>query len=113
MAMNMQEAFAQARGVASVRRVFGKPYQRDGVVVIPAARIRGGGGGGGGEGGQPDGGTGSGSGMGLAFSARPVGAYVIRDGKVKWKPALDVTSVVLRVQAALILLLLILLRRRR
>jgi uncharacterized spore protein YtfJ len=29
--------------------VFGEPYEKDGVTIIPAARIRGGAGGGGGE----------------------------------------------------------------
>lgn len=97
----------------SARRVFGKPHEHDGVVVIPAARIRGMGGGGGGEGGQSDRGTGSGAGLGFGVDARPVGAFVIRKGAVKWKPAFDFTSVALRGQAGVIALLLVLLLRRR
>jgi uncharacterized spore protein YtfJ len=69
--MEVQEVLAQARDGMSVKRVFGEPYEKNGVTVIPAARVQGGAGGGGGEG--PEGqGRGSGSGFGLA--ARPVGA---------------------------------------
>jgi uncharacterized spore protein YtfJ len=111
--MDVQEALTGTRDAMSARRVFGKPYEHDGVVVIPAAKVRGMGGGGGGEGGQPDGGTGSGAGMGFGLNARPVGAFVIRKGAVRWKPALDVTSVALRAQTGVIALLLVLLLRRR
>jgi uncharacterized spore protein YtfJ len=74
----------RARDVLTVRRVFGDPIERDGVTVIPAANVRGGGGGGGGSG--PDG---EGSGGGFGVSATPAGAYVIKDGTVRWEPALD------------------------
>src|SRR4051812_30396250 len=84
----------RARGAASARRIYGKPYERDGVTVIPAARISGGYGGGGGN--SPEAGDGSGFGVGL--HGRPVGAFVITKDKVRWKPPLDVTSVVLRAQ---------------
>jgi uncharacterized spore protein YtfJ len=70
----------------SAKRVYAKPYKQNGVTVIPAARVSGGAGGGGGEG--PEGG-GEGSGAGFGLIARPVGAYVIRDGEVRWKPAID------------------------
>ena len=69
--------------------------------------------GGGGEGDQPDNGKGSGFGLGFGLGAAPVGAYVIRGERVEWKPAIDVTSVILRLQGVLILGLLALLRRRR
>ena len=73
----------RARDVLTVRRVFGDPIERDGVTIIPAAKVRGGGGGGG-EG--PDG---RGSGGGFGVSATPAGAYVIKNGTVRWEPALD------------------------
>ena len=111
--MDVQGTLSQVRDAISAKHVYGEPYEHDGIVVIPAARVRGFGGGGGGEGSQPDRGTGSGSGLGFGLDARPVGAYVISSGKLDWKPAVDATSVALRAQAALILLLLILLRRRR
>ena len=75
----------QARDAITVRRVYGDPIERDGTVVIPAAVVAGGGGGGGGI--DLHGQTGAGSGFGL--HARPVGAFVIRDGDVRWEPAVD------------------------
>ena len=117
--MDVPEAVTQIRDAINVKRVFGQPYERDGVVVIPAARVGGGGGGGGGEGTEPSSESngsaaksGSGFGLGFGLGATPVGAYVIEGGKVRWKPALDITNIVLRAQAAVILVLLVLLRRR-
>ena len=111
--MEVQEVLSQVRDAVTVKRVYGEPYERNGVVVIPAARVGGGGGGGGGEGDQPDKGKGSGFGLGFGLGAAPVGAYVIRGDEVEWKPAIDVTSLILRLQGVLILVLLALLRKRR
>jgi uncharacterized spore protein YtfJ len=111
--MEMQEVLSQVRDAVTVKRVYGEPYERNGVVVIPVARVGGGGGGGGGEGDDPEKGKGSGFGLGFGLGGTPVGAYVIRGEQVEWKPAVDVTSVILRLQGVLILLLLALLRRRR
>jgi uncharacterized spore protein YtfJ len=111
--MEVQEVLAQVKDAMSASRVYGEPYERNGVVVIPAARVAGGAGGGGGEGTQPDKGGGTGYGLGYGLGASPVGAYVIRGDQVEWKPAIDTTSLLLRAQAALILVLLIVLRRRR
>jgi uncharacterized spore protein YtfJ len=76
----------QARDAMSARRVYGKPVEANGVTVIPAARVMGGAGGGNGEG--PNG-TGQGEGAGFGLMARPVGAFVIKDGGVRWRPAVD------------------------
>jgi uncharacterized spore protein YtfJ len=76
-----------ARDAMTVHRVFGDLVERDGVAVVPVARIRGGGGGGGGSGPAAEGGTGSGGGFGVA--ARPAGVFVIKDGSVEWRPAVD------------------------
>jgi uncharacterized spore protein YtfJ len=115
--MNVPETLTQIRDAITVKRVFGEPYERDGVTIIPAARVGGGGGGGGGEGSQPGSNgaatsTGSGFGLGFGLGAAPVGAFVVTGGEVRWRPALDLTSVVLRAQSALIIVLLMLLRRR-
>ncbi|MEX0666383.1 MAG: spore germination protein GerW family protein [Acidimicrobiia bacterium] len=75
----------QARDALTVRRVYGDPIERDGTVVIPAAAVAGGAGGGGGT--DELGNVGGGSGFGL--HARPVGAFVIRDGNVRWEPVID------------------------
>jgi uncharacterized spore protein YtfJ len=72
--------------------VFGEPYEKDGVTVIPAARVQGGAGGGSGE--DPQG-QGKGSGSGFGMTARPVGAFIIRDGELSWRPAVDVNRTVL------------------
>lgn len=85
--MRVEELIEGARDVLSVKRVFGEPYERDGVTVIPAASF--GGGGGGGDN-KPDGGGGGGFGLG----AKPAGAYVIKDGAVTWQPALDINKII-------------------
>jgi uncharacterized spore protein YtfJ len=101
--MDVQELIGQARDALTVKRVFGEPYEKDGVTIIPAARVQGGAGAGGGE--DPQGqGTGSGSGFGM--TARPVGAFVIRDGELSWRPAVDVTRIALGGQLVAIVALL-------
>jgi hypothetical protein len=59
--MKVDELFSGAREAISVRRVYGDPIEHD---------------------------DGNGGG-GFGLRARPVGAYVIRDGEVTWKPAID------------------------
>jgi uncharacterized spore protein YtfJ len=88
--MSLSQLLDTTREALTVRRVFAEPYERDGVTVIAAARVRGAGGGGGGkdEHGQ------EGDGGGFVFTARPVGAYVLKDGAVAWQPAVDVERVV-------------------
>jgi uncharacterized spore protein YtfJ len=83
---NVDELLEGAREAISVRRVFGDPYEQDGVTVIPAAAVRGGAGGGG------DSENNGGGGFGV--QARPGGAYVIKDGKVTWTPAVDPNRIV-------------------
>ena len=94
--MNVEELLSGARDAISVRRVYGDPIERDGVAVIPAAVVGGGGGGGG------DNEDNGGGGFGLR--ARPVGAYVIKNGEVTWKPAIDPMRLAFLVVAALWLL---------
>ena len=100
--MDVQELLSGARDAVTVKRVFGEPYERDGVTVIPAAKVAGGGGGGAGQ--QGDGSAGSGSGFGLG--GRPAGAYVIKDGSVRWQPALDLNRMILGGQVVAIVALL-------
>ena len=101
--MEVQEVLAQARDAMTVKRVFGEPYEKNGVTVIPVARVQGGAGGGGGEG--PEG-QGRGSGTGFGLSARPVGAYLIRGDEVTWRPAVDLNRIVLGGQIVTIVALL-------
>lgn len=100
--MKIDEIMQQGRDALTVKKVFGEPFEKDGVAVIPAAVVRGGGGGGSGE--DMNGNQGGGGGYGL--SARPVGAYQIKDGKVTWIPALDLTRIILVGQLVAILFLL-------
>lgn len=44
--MDVQNVIAQARDAITVKRVFGEPYETNGVTVIPAAKVVGGAGGG-------------------------------------------------------------------
>jgi uncharacterized spore protein YtfJ len=103
--VDVQEIISQARDVLTVRRVFGEPYEKNGVTVIPAAVVRGGAGGGSGEGQAPEGG-GQGSGSGFGVAAKPSGAYVIRGDRVQWQPALDINRVILGGQIVAIFALL-------
>ena len=107
--MDVQETIAKARDAITVKRVYGAPYERNGTTVIPAAAVGGGGGGGSGEG-PGEGQTGGGAGFGLA--ARPVGAYVISDGKVRWEPAVDVNRIAMQAIAAAAAIAAVLLWRR-
>jgi uncharacterized spore protein YtfJ len=65
--MDVQQLIAQGRDMITAKRVFGDPYEKDGITIIPAATVQGGGGGGGGEG---PGGEGKG---GVAEEAYPPG----------------------------------------
>ena len=75
------------RDAITVRRVYGEPYQEDGVTIIPAAHVVGGGGGG------CD--TLGNGGSGFGMSARPVGAWVIKDGDATWRPSIDLNRTIL------------------
>jgi uncharacterized spore protein YtfJ len=91
-----QDVLADIRGTRdalTVRRVFGDPYEIDGVTVIPVGRVYGGGGGGAGEG-DGAGQTGSGYGTGFGLGAHAIGVYEVRDGEVSWRPAVDTTRLV-------------------
>jgi hypothetical protein len=92
MTMEVSEVIGTAREFVAAERVYGQPYEKNGVTVIPAAKISGGGGGGTGQG--PDG-QGSGVGGGFGLGARPVGAYVISGDKVRWTPAVDFGQILL------------------
>ena len=86
--MDFAELVDRSREQLSARMVFGEPVEREGIVMVPAARVRGGGGGG--AGGEP-GETGGGFGV----TATPAGAFIFGDGKVRWRPAVNPNQIVL------------------
>ena len=97
--MNALDAVNQAKEVINVRRVYGEPYQENGLTIIPAANVIGGGGGGGDTEGN--------GGVGFGVRARPAGAWVIKDGEATWRPAFDLNRAVLMGQLIAIIALLV------
>jgi uncharacterized spore protein YtfJ len=125
--MDVQDLLSKVGQSLSVGRAFGAAYEKDGAMIIPVALVAGGGGGGEGTGpyaaasnnesaggGEkaPDqtGDVPSGSGGGFGGVVMPVGAYVVKDGNVRWVAALNLNLVVL---AALATLRLVIRSRRR
>ena len=82
--VDVGELMEKAKDTVTVKRVFGEPIEKDGVLIVPCAWVAGGGGGG--EGGE---GQTAGSGGGFGFHARPVGVYVISGGTVKFRPVIE------------------------
>ena len=81
MTTQLQDILDKARHSANVRDVYGEPIERDGMTIIPVARVMGAGGGGSGTGHE-----GEGAGHGYALKSEPVGVYVIKDGSVSFQP---------------------------
>ncbi|MGZ4401176.1 MAG: sporulation protein [Gaiellaceae bacterium] len=98
---NVDEVLKGVRDAMTVKRIYGEAVERDGTTVIPAAYVFASGGGGGDN--QQNGG------VGFTLRARPAGAYVIRDGVVTWRPAVDATRIAIVVG----LMIACALRRRR
>ncbi len=86
--MQIEELMERARDGIDIRQVFGEPYERNGITIIPVARV--GGGGGSGKG-PPDA---QGSGTGFGFKAEPAGVYVIKGDDVSWQPAVNVNRII-------------------
>jgi uncharacterized spore protein YtfJ len=85
--MDVQEVLTGAQESMAAKRVYGEPYEKNGITVIPAASVMGGGGGGSDT-------TGNGGG-GFGITARPAGAWIIKGESVRWQPAVDATKVAL------------------
>jgi uncharacterized spore protein YtfJ len=83
---NVDELLSGAQDSISVKRVFGEPIENNGTTVVPVATVLGGGGGGGDNHNN--------GGLGFGLGAKPSGAYVIKGGEVKWKPAVDVNRLI-------------------
>ena len=105
--MDVHEVLEHARDAMTVKRVFGDPYEKDGVTLVPVANVMGGAGAGGGTGAgakpaasseEPaeESAVESGYGMGYGLRATPAGVYVIKGGEVEWKPALDMNQLTMQ-----------------
>jgi uncharacterized spore protein YtfJ len=119
-AADILERIRSGTEAATVSRVFGAPIERDGVTVVPVATVKAGGGAGGGTAApairDDDNPQGEGVGGGFGFEARPAGVFLIRDGDVSWRPAIDVNKIVVGGQVALVagfLVIRSIVRRRR
>jgi uncharacterized spore protein YtfJ len=99
-----EEMMTETKDLVTVKRVYGEPYQSNGVTLIPAASVRGGMGSGEGEG---SGTTPAGRGGGMGISARPIGAYRIKGDDVDWVPAVDVSRVIVTGQLVAMVALLV------
>ena len=79
-----------ARHVMSVKRVYGEPYEKNGLTIIPAAIVGGVAGGAGGDQTVDESGE-----RAFGLMARPSGAWILQGDQVTWKPAIDVNRIVL------------------
>jgi uncharacterized spore protein YtfJ len=109
-------------------KVFGEPIHQDGLTVLPVAAVATGGGGGGGAGSMPSGkretagktemagkadtgggkGDMGGEGGGFGVLAKPAGAFVIRNGDVTWRPAVNLNRIIMGGQIVAVVALLVL-----
>lgn len=102
------EVIEEASESIGAKRIYGEPYAKNGVTVIPAARVMGGVGGG--EGAPMPAGEGetggstrpSGIGGGYGLAGGPAGAFVIKGDEVTWLPAIDVNRLVLGFQVVMV-----------
>jgi uncharacterized spore protein YtfJ len=88
--MELEDITSDARDVVSAKRVYGEPYEKNGLTVIPAATITGIYRRGAGDDGSAD----SGGGDGFGLTARPSGAWVLHEGSATWRPAVDVNRII-------------------
>lgn len=99
-----EEILTETKDLITVKKVYGEPYQSNGVTLIPAASIRGGMGSGEGEG---SGTTPAGRGGGMGITARPIGAYRIKGDEVVWVPAIDLSRIIVTGQLVAIVAMLV------
>ena len=108
----IDEMITEAKASMGAGLVFGQPYEKNGVTVIPAVRVMGGVGGGEGQATEGEGDSAkqmpSGYGAGYGMMGRPAGALVVKGEDVKWLPAIDVNRMMLGFQVVAIVFLLVL-----
>ena len=90
----------QVKELMTGTTVYGQPYEKNGLTVIPAARMWGGGGGGQASANE------EGAGGGGGIWANPAGAFVVQRDSATWVPAIDANRVILMGQVLAIVALL-------
>ncbi|HVH65682.1 MAG TPA: spore germination protein GerW family protein [Candidatus Acidoferrum sp.] len=98
--MRVMDIVTEAKSIMRASEVFAPPYEKNGLTIIPAAKISGAAGGGGDQH-EPQAG-----GAGFGVSSRPAGAFVIKGDEVRWQPAIDVNRAILLGQVVAIVALL-------
>jgi uncharacterized spore protein YtfJ len=91
--MTVEALLAKASEGFNAGRAFGPIIERDDCLIIPVAFVMGGGGGG--DALESTEGTAGATGGGFGGVTWPIGAYVVKDGQVRWMPAVDATLVAL------------------
>src|SRR5436309_1572966 len=89
------ETLREVVGSTGAGIVFGEPISQNGTIVLPAAKVKGGLGGGTGRRPGTDGQAETGLGGGVGLIAKPLGVFVVKDGSVAWRPAVDVNMIIL------------------
>jgi uncharacterized spore protein YtfJ len=132
--MDAEKILAKASDHLWVRRAFGTPYEKDGVLIIPVAMVAGGGGGGttrnrrGNSAARLDGPPEEGAtaddttaqdpgrtdaGGGFGGVVLPSGAFVVKGDQVRWVPVVDVTIIAMAALSLVRMLARTWTRRRR
>jgi uncharacterized spore protein YtfJ len=88
--MTIESLLAKATDGLNAGRAFGPVIERGGCTLVPVAFVLGGGGGG-----DADQGGEAATGGGFGGITWPIGTYVIKDGHVRWVPAVDVNLLAL------------------
>ena len=92
---NFLERMAEKLGVqARSASVYSEPIEKNGITIVPVAKVRWGFGGGGGTGSKEGKEQGSGSGGGGGMRVTPVGYIELKDGQSEFKPIRDASSFV-------------------
>jgi uncharacterized spore protein YtfJ len=101
--MDVATLMEKGGGSLNAGRVFSEPITQDGVTVVLAAKVAGGGGGSEGQQqAEEQQGLRSGTGGGFGLGAKPAGAFVLKEGVLHWRPAVDLNRVIFGAQAVVI-----------
>src|ERR1700704_452177 len=99
--MDFETLLSKVTESTGAGRAFGPPIEKGDVMIVPVSLIVGGGGAGIGypseHHGDAEAKRSEGKGGGIGHISWPIGAYVVRNGDVRWVPAVDATIVAVAV----------------